>query len=214
MKASLHFLFLFLSLHCFSQQKDYLVKINGDSVFGKIRLKNKIFSVTTGESSQTIKSNEVKLVSCNNYKGTIVVNCNLQLYNDDLSELEMGWADVKASDTVMILQEVYNTPKINLYLGTDDFKRQYYFYKTPLDSFPVQLVVRYHLGGGLTAYAAHPEENRGERAKVHLEEDKGYVNQLMMIMGDCGKIPEGMWEILTYREYSLKQLIKRYNRCK
>jgi len=209
MKTCLYFLLLCFSHSCFCQPKDYLVKNNGDTVFGKIRLKNKIFSVINGEHSQFIKSTEVKQVNSNNYKGTAVVNCNLQLYNDDLSALEMGWTDVKASDTVMILQEVYSTPKINLYLGTDNFKRQYYFYKTPLDSCPVQLVVRYYLGGGLTAYAAHPEENRGERAKVHLEEDKGYVNQLMMIMGDCNKIPEGMWEILTYREYSLRQLIKK-----
>jgi hypothetical protein len=207
-------LFFCLSSNCFSQQKDYLVKNNGDTIFGKIRLKNKIFTITNGESTQIVQSTEVKKIDCNNYKGTTVVNCNLQLYNDDLSDLEMGWVNVSASDTVMVLQEIYTTPKINLYFGTDNFRRQYYFYKTPQDSFPVQLVVRYHLGGGLTAYAAHPEENRGERAKVHIEEDKGYVNQLMAIMGDCKKIPEGMWEILSYRDYSLKQLIKRYNKCK
>jgi hypothetical protein len=126
----------------------------------------------------------------------------------------MDWTDLSSLDTVLVLEEVYTTPKINLYYGTDKFKRQYYFYQTPLDSLPVQLVVRYHLGGGLNSYAINPAANRGEKSRIHIEEDKGYVNQLRAIMIACNKIPDGMWEILSYRIYSLKKLIKKYNKCR
>ena len=75
-------------------------------------------------------------------------------------------------------------------------------------------MVRYYLGGGLTAYNNDPGNNRSERSRVHIEEDKGYVNQLRAIMGQCNKIPEAMWENLSYRIYSLKAVIKKYNKCK
>lgn len=204
---------LCFSLCGFSQKNDYLVKINGDTVWGNVSLKNKIFYVGDANSVE-VSADEVRKIKSDNYKGSTVVHCRLQLYSDNLDDLELDWIKKGVIDTVMILDEIYSTPKINLYFGKNNFKTHFYFYKTPSDPFPVQLVIRYYLQGGLDNFAKDPIRYKGENAKVNIVEDKGYVNQLHAIMGDCKKIPETMWELLTYRDYSLKQVIKKYNKCK
>jgi hypothetical protein len=203
----------FLSLSVFSQKNDYLVKINNDTIWGKIKLKNKIFHVSN-TNSVDISADEVKIIKSSDYKGTAVVHCKLQLYSDNLDDLELGWMQRGEIDTVMILDEIYATPKINLYFGKSLYKTHFYFYKTPADSFPVQLIIRYSLQGGLSTYAVDQATYRTEGRRTSINVDKGYVNQLYGIMGDCKKIPQTMWEMLTYRDYSLKQIIKKYNRCK
>jgi len=75
------------------------------------------------------------------------------------------------------------------------------------------LVVRYYLGGGLTSYNSNPAAYRGEKSRVHVEENRGYVNQLKSVMADCPSISEAMWDLLNYRDYSFKALIKKYNEC-
>jgi len=211
------FLFLFASLLLtiigFSQNSSYLIKVNGDTVRGDIKLKNKIFYIN-GNTPVELNADEVKIIKSNNYKGNTVVHCNLQLYTDNLDELELDWMKKEITDTVMILDEIYSTPKINLYFVQNVFKSNFYFYKTPSDPFPVQLVIRYYLQGGLANYTNDRANYRGDKSKLNIAEDKGYVNQLYAIMGDCKNIPETMWEILSYRDYSLKQLIKKYNKCK
>jgi hypothetical protein len=114
----------------------------------------------------------------------------------------------------MILKEIYATPKMNLYYATGSDKTPFYFYKTPSDPKAVQLVVRYYLQGGLDNYDNDRAKYSGNKSKVQIGEDKGYINQLHAIMGDCKKIPESMWELLAYRDYSLKRVIKNYNKCK
>ena len=101
-----------------------------------------------------------------------------------------------------------------MYYVQNNFKLPFYFYKTPTDPKPIQLVIRYYLAGGLANYDNDRARYRGDKSRVTLVEDKGYVNQLHAIMGDCKKIPETMWELLSYRDYSLKKVIKKYNMCK
>lgn len=203
---------LFISQNCMSQKNDYLVKVNGDTVWGSILLKNQVFQVA-GANPALIDASDVKKIKSNNYKGSTVVQCRLQLYSDNIDDFELDFIRKGFIDTVMILDEIFNTPKISLYFGVSDFRTPFYFYKTPADDFPVQLVVRYYLQGGLGNYANDRPRYMGEKSKLNIVEDKGYVNQLHAIMGDCKKIPETMWELLTYRDYSLKQLIKNYNKC-
>ncbi len=197
----------------FSQNGDYLVKNSGDTIWGNISLKQNVFYVT-GASPAEINAADVAKIKSGNYKGNTVVKCNLLLYADNLADLELDYIKKGETDTVLILDEIYTTPKINLYYVTNDFKIPFYFYKTPTDVRPVQLVIRYYLQGGLANYTNDRARYRGERSKVQIAEDKGYVNQLYAIMGDCKKIPEPMWEMLSYRDYSLKKLIKKYNQCK
>jgi hypothetical protein len=205
--------FLLISTAGFGQKKSFLVTDTGDSIYGTIKLRYKSFIVNTPAGTQQIAADHVRRVYASNFKGSTVVHCMLHLYTDNLAELEMGSTPLKERDTVLILQEVYTSDKMNLYFGTDDIKTQYYFYKMPSDPVPVQLVVRYRLGGGLSAYYANPAEYRGDKSRVHIEEDKGYVNQLKAAMADCDAIPETTWDLLDYRVYSLKNLIKKYNEC-
>ena len=214
----MRFLFLiavvFVSLSVLGQNRDYLIKTNGDTLKGSIQLIGKIFYVSNPVSVKTaVNADEVKKIKSVNYRGSTVVHCALQVYTDNLDELELDWIKREVTDTVMILEEIISTPKINLYFGQSNIKTHFYFYKIPSDPFPVQLVVRYFLQGGLDNYTNDRAKYRGDKSKVNIVEDKGYVNQLHAIMGDCDKIPETMWEILNYRDYSLKKLIKRYNSC-
>ncbi|HEX2684651.1 MAG TPA: hypothetical protein VHL77_11990 [Ferruginibacter sp.] len=206
---------LLLTLNAFSQKRDYLVKFTGDTIWGDIKLKNKFFQVTKGDATPVeINADDVKQIKSDDYKGTAVVHCKLQLYTENLEDLERGWTQKSEVDTVMILDEIYTTPKINLYFGTNNFKTRFYFYKTPSDSVPVQLIIRYALQGGLSVYSVDQATYRGEGRRTSINVDKSYVNQLYGIMGNCNKISPTMWEMLTYRDYSLKQVIKRYNKCK
>jgi len=208
-------LFLFaticFSLSGFSQKKDYLIKNNGDTIWGDITLTNKVFYVTGVLGG--IKAEDVTKIKSGNFKGNTVLRCNLQTYSDNLTDLEIGFMHTGSTDTVLILDEIYSTPKINLYYGTNDFRTQFYFYKTPNNPKPVQLVIHYYLDGGLDNYYKDRGKYRADRSRITIIEDRGYVNQLRGIMGNCTEITDTMWELLSYRDYSFKQLIKKYNKC-
>lgn len=207
-------LFFAWPLFIVGQNKEYLVKHNGDTLYGKIELRNKIFILTNTVGAVTeLNAIEVKIVHSENIKFNTVVPCKLHVYFDDIADLERYQFVNSSRDTLMILDEVYSTPKMNLYWGVDNFRRQYYFYKTPADPLPIQLFINYSLGGGTSA-DLEKTYVRGIDTKNHLEVQKGYINQLRLIMGDCKKISDGEWEILDYRIYSLKSVIKKYNKCK
>lgn len=195
------------------QQTDYLVKHTGDSLFGNILFKNSRFLVTNGAGVTTeYPAAEVRKVQSKNVKHNIVVPCNLHFYSDNIQEMQVKNYKTSDRDTVLILDEIYSTPRMNLYWGTDEFGSQYYFYKTPADPLPIQLFIKYYLSGDLgNSLTLMVSQSSGS---AHMEVQKGYVNQLRLIMGDCKKISDGEWEALDYRGYSLKSLIKKYNKCK
>lgn len=195
------------------QQNDYVVKINGDTVRGEIEIEKNAVKIQ-GDGTHTIRPADIKFISSKKYKGNTVLALNLLLYTTVFDELEMGLMKTKSTDTVLVLNEIYSTPKINLYFAKDKKLVPYYFYKTPQDSLPIQLVVHYHLSGGLGNYANDPQRYSNERSKVTIIEDKGFVNQLYAIMGDCTKISAVDWELLAYSEYSLRKVIKTFNKCK
>lgn len=212
MKLLLSLIVLIASQPGICQKKDYLIKNQGDTIWGDITLKNKMFYVS-GSSQTILKAADVSFISSVSYRGNIVFTGTLLTYTDNIADLELNYFKKGSVDTVLILSEEYITPKINLYYGTDDYKSPFYFYKTPSDPKPVQLVVRYYLDGGLTNYANNPSRYRGDKVRLHIVEQKGYINQLYAIMGGYKKIPQTMWDGLSYRNYSLKQVIKRYNKC-
>ncbi|HAO46920.1 MAG TPA: hypothetical protein PLZ45_16705 [Ferruginibacter sp.] len=214
MKAFLFIPALLISLCGFCQQKEYIIKNNGDTLQGNIRLKNSTFYVSRDNQTTELNASEVRKIRSEYFKGSVVVPCRLLLYSDDIDSYEIDFARREFVDTVMILEELMNTPKINLYYGVSSFRTPFYFYKTPADSLPVQLVIRYFLQGGLANYANDRPRYMGERSKLNIVEDKGYVNQLYAIMGGCKKISEATWELLSYREYSFKEVIRKYNKCK
>lgn len=212
MKTLLVLIGSFITIAGFSQKGDYVIKNNGDTIWGDLTLKNKKLYV--GETMQVeFAPEDIVKIKSGKYKGNTVVRCNLQNYTDNLADLEIDYIKRGVTDTVLVLDEIYSTPKINLYYATNNYKTPFYFFKTPSDQKPVQLVIRYFLQGGLDNYNNDRARYRGDKSRVNIVEDKGYVNQLYAIMGGCSKIPPTMWELLTYRNYSLKQLIKQYNKC-
>lgn len=200
----------FISLSGISQKRDYLVKNNGDTVWGDIKLKNKIFYVD-GTSAYT--ATDISRIKSSQYRGNVVVSVSLLTYTDNIADLEIDFIEKGATDTVLILDEIYASPKINLYYATDEYKVPFYFYKTPSDPKPIQLVIHYYLQGGLSNYIDNRSKFRGEKSRIYISEDKGYVNQLYAIMGGCKKITQPVWDLLSYRDYSLKQIAKIYNKC-
>lgn len=213
MKKLLFTFLLFTGYTVVAQKKDFLITSSGDSVYGQIRLLGKNFIVYSSKGERKIAAANVRTVHASNFKGTIVVRCRLHLYSDNIAEMQLGYTPIKETDTVMVLKEIYSTEKMNLYFGTDNLKTHYYFYKTPQNEEPLQLVVRYHLDGGFSSYSSNTAAYRGEKSRMHIEEDKGYINQLKFLMKDCDSIEEAVWDVLQYRSYSLKNLIKKYNEC-
>jgi hypothetical protein len=214
MRTALLFISILVCSNSFSQKNDYIVISNGDTLWGRIKLKNKMFHIIN-QDTVSISAGEVRKIKSDNYKGSTVVPCKLVTYTDDLQFLDLYFVKNEATDTVMILDEIMTTPKINLYYGVSNFRTPYYFYKTPADSLPIQLIIKFQLQGGMSNTVLEGNTFGGyTSSSVNIVEDKAYANQLYSIMGDCKKIPEGMWSLLKYRDYSFKQLIKRYNKCK
>lgn len=213
MKKLLFTFLLFTGYTVVAQKKDFLITSSGDSVYGQIRLLGENFIVYGSNGEKKIAAANVRTVHASNFKGTTVVRCRLHLYSDNIAEMQLGYTPIKETDTVMVLKEIYSTEKMNLYFGTDNLKTHYYFYKTPQNEEPLQLVVRYHLDGGFSSYTSNTAAYRGEKSRMHIEEDKGFINQLKFLMKDCDSIKEAVWDVLQYRSYSLKNLIKKYNEC-
>lgn len=202
-----------VSMNVIAQKNEYVIKNNGDTVYGNVELKNKKIILGRKDMPDIIlNAKDVKTVHTKRYKDKLVLPCKLNTYVDNLESLERYSYITYEIDTVLLLSEVYNSPKMNLYFCTDANDQQYYFYKTPKDSLPVQLYVNYTMAGGRTGY-----DNffaRGQDALTHIEVQRGFVNQLKLAMEDCPNISNATWELLDYRIYSFKKLIKLYNNCK
>ena len=59
MKIIVLLLLLISNLNCISQNKNYLIKHSGDTIWGDIKLKHKTFFVT-GANNSEVNANEVK----------------------------------------------------------------------------------------------------------------------------------------------------------
>lgn len=204
---------LCISVCSFAQKEEYLIKISGDTLFGKdFKLNKKTFSYKDlSGTKKEIAATDIRNIRSSDYKGSVVFSGILHRYTDDLTVLQKDFDAAAQSDTAMILTEEYLGPKMNLYQGKDTWGSLYYFYQQPSDPMPVQLVVRYMLGGGVGSAGI---ERRRTETDTHINEMKGYANQLRAIMGDCSKFNESTWESMTYRIYSIKWVIKKFNSCK
>lgn len=216
MRALLLAIILIIPHFILSQnKKDYLVTHSGDTLYGDVSIKSSSFIVKSEKEPIILNSDDVKLIKSNNYKGTTVLHCILHVYKDNLIDLQKSGAQAQKIDTVLLLRDEYLTTKINLYTCKDDNGQDYFFYKTPTDKLPQQLVVGYYLDYGqiLQQDKLYPTTTI-MNSTTKLVQMKGFTNQLKAIMGSCKKIPETMWESLDYRSYSLKAIIKKYNNCK
>ena len=193
-----------------SYAQDFIVKHTGDTVRGDIKLSGKLFSVVNNNGPKTnYAADEIAYINTSRYTGT-VLHCNLTLYSDNIDVVQKwDYAGGSIIDTVMILKEVFTTKKMNLYQAVDRERVMYYFVKKPADSLPIQMIVKY----GIQAYG---EKNykRNEPIISVLTQQRRYIDQLTLMMLDCEKVTQADLNMMDYRIYSFKKIIRRYNKCK
>gem|GEM_PF-4445902 len=80
-------------------------------------MKAKTFIVTgeTAAPRRVFTAEEIKKLNSNRFNRSVPVHCVLQLYTDNIDVLELGWNNPsRSTDTVLVLKEIYSTPKMNL----------------------------------------------------------------------------------------------------
>jgi hypothetical protein len=196
-------------LHTVAQKNEGLVMNNGDTVFCDYTLNGNFISVKNeGRLTRLVDTRDVQSVFSNNNSQTVLF-LKLETFSDNPDEIfDPLSKNMSEYDTTLLLSEVYSTPKMKLYTATDKRKVQYYFVKKPQDIRPAQLLIRY------AVYYARVGEliNWGS---PNLTIHRIYIDQLKGLMTDCPKMTYGDFEIVDYRDYSLKKIIRKYNRrCK
>jgi len=203
-------LFAFLAILIRSHSQDFLVKHNGDTIRGNIKFSGKTISVIDPDESKiNFSPDEVAYIKTSLHTGTIL-HCKLTLYSDNIDVVQKwDYNGGEVIDTVMILKEVFQSKKMNLYQAVDRENAMYYFVKKPADSLPVQMIVKY----GIQAYGNN-NFNRNQQIVSVLTQQRRYIDQLTLMMLDCNKVTREDLEMMDYRIYSFKRIIRRYNKCK
>jgi hypothetical protein len=191
-----------------AQKTGGIIMNSGDTVFCEYTLKGNVISVKEpGSASKLIDAKGVQSVF-SGHENRMVLFVKLETFTDNPDEIFDPLAKNRSEyDTVLLLTEEYNSPKIKLYSAFDKRKVQYFFVQKPGESKPVQLLIRY------SVYYARVGEliNWGS---PNLTIERLYIDQLKGIMADCPKLSAGDFEVADYRDYSLKKICRKYNkRC-
>lgn len=203
-------LFALITAFITSYSQDFLVKHNGDTIRGDIKFSGKTISLLNADGSNTsFSADEIAYIKTSRYIGT-VLHCKLVLYSDNIDVVQKwDYTGGKIRDTVMILNSIFKTKKMNLYEAFDKDQVAYYFVKKPTDSLPIQMIVTFGIQSS--------EEKlfrRNEPVLSMLIQQRRYIDQLTLMMLDCKKVTRADLEMMDYRSYSFKKIIRRYNRCK
>jgi hypothetical protein len=192
-----------------AQKAEGIVMNSGDTVFCDYTLKGNFFSVKqAGSVTRLVDTKEVQSAFNNNDNRTVLF-LKLETFSDNPDEIFDPVSKNRSEyDTTLLLTELYSTPKMKLYTAIDNRRVQYYFVKKPQDSRPAQLLIRY------TVYYARMGEVM-TWGSPNLTIQRIYIDQLKGLMADCPRLTAGDFEVVDYRNYSLKKIIKKYNkRCK
>ncbi len=172
----------------------------------------KYISITQpGKPDSVYAPDDIAYIKTGRYKGT-VLHCSLAIYSDNIDVVQKwNFNGEFKRDTVLVLYEIFSTPKMKLFEVADKDRSVYYFIKKPTDSLPVQMIVRYTIVGYPDPFvrkvAIAPTDF------ISIAQQRLYIDQLRVIMADCPKIKTEDFEMLDYRSYSFKKIIKRYNKC-
>lgn len=201
---------LFLSTFLFGYSQDFLVTHKGDTLRGNIKIINKqIFVTQPGEAPDFLDADEVAYLSTGKHEG-LVIHCGLIIYSDKIDVVQKwNFNGGGVSDTVLVLKEIFSTPRMNLYEVFDKDRTVHYFVKKPTDSLPVQMMVHYFVEGN-----GDYSSSRNNAMLSMITQQRIYADQLRVLMADCPKINQDDLEMLDYRSYSFKKIIRRYNKCK
>ena len=162
-----------------------------------------------------IDARDVIKVKSEYYKGTVVVPCRLILYTDNIDDYQIDHYKRDAIDTVMIPQEVYTTPKMNLYYGIKAISRfPIIFIKRPAIRFPSSLSSDTTWRVDWANYINDRHKYMGQKIKAGYRKTRVMSTSLMPSWATAKKIQSNVWELLSYREYSFKEVIRKYNKCK
>ena len=156
MKALIFILALLFSVTAFAQSNEYIVKNNGDTVTGEVKILTKqIKVIRTPADTITFNSEDIRLFVKNN-TAKIVLRLMLYGYTDDIIEIQSGTYSNPVYDTTILLNPVISGEKLNLFRGKDKRKIVYYFVQREDDVAPVQLL--YSIGGDMpekSSWAIH-----------------------------------------------------------
>ena len=201
------FAILFLPSVCFSQSKEYIIlKNTEDTLYGDVSYSHNFFKITRAAGGEVkYHSKEVAEVRSDRYKGNVIYY-PLYQYNENFDDLSRDNFSSESYDTTLVLKDVYLTKRMNLYYTTDDYKTPYYFIQKNNDSTPTQLRILYRMNHGQTG-----EPFRHEVSRTWMVQHKIFIGQLKILMSDC-YIDPAYWDALEYRSYSLKKIIKLYNK--
>jgi len=211
MKAVILNLALLFSANAFAQSNEYIVKNNGDTVTGEVKILAKQIKVIRTPSDTIIFNSEDVRLFVKNNTAKIVLRLMLYGYTDDIVEIQSGTYSNPVYDTTMLLTPVISGEKLNLFRGKDKRKIVYFFVQHEDAVAPVQLL--YSIGGEMQEKASwgHPYQYVN-----YITHHRIFESQLRDMTSDCEYVTEGHLKMVDYRlESSIKTFIKRYNKkCK
>ena len=210
MKAAILPLVLSFSITTFAQSNEYIVKNNGDTVTGEVKiLAKQIKVIRSPADTVTFNSEDVRFFVKKN-TAKIVLRLMLYGYTDDIAEIQSPTYSNPVYDTTILLTPVITGEKFNLFTSKDKRKVVYFFVQRQEDVAPIQLL--YSVGGDMPEKASwgHPYQYVN-----YITHHRIFENQLRDMTLDCEFISLVNLQALDYRESSLKAFIKRYNnKCK
>lgn len=200
------FLFIFLSTAYIIKAQDHIIKNDGDTVWGKLKTEAKFIFVENGSGMLQFNSEDIAYV-VQKGKSRIPLRLILLGYTDNIDVVQEPSYSDPVYDTTVLLNEIVTGPKMNLYTAKDKRGIDYYFVKRPVDEVAIQLL--YKVGGGM------PDKKNWSRHYQFVNYISKYTifaDQLRELTEDCPAISDLELSNLVYQEYSLKKIVKKYNK--
>ena len=127
MKAANLTLALLFSVNAFAQSNEYIIKNNGDTITGEVKILAKQIKVLkTHTDTVTLNSEDVRLyVKDKTVKP--VLRLILYGYSDNIEEVQTYNYRNPVYDTTILLTQIITREKLNLFTGKDKRKVVYFF---------------------------------------------------------------------------------------
>ena len=201
------FIYFINILFAFSgNAQDYIIKNEGDTVWGKVKISAKRIVIENSSGIIDFDSEDIAYV-IQKGKSKIPLRLILYGYTDNIDVVQEPSYSDPVYDTTVLLNEIIYGPKMNLYTAKDKRGVDYFFVKRPLDDVAIQLL--YKVGGDM------PDKKNWSRHYQFVNYISKYTifaDQLRELTEDCPAITDNEIRNLVYLEYSLKKIVKKYNK--
>ncbi|HMK05408.1 MAG TPA: hypothetical protein VK489_14500 [Ferruginibacter sp.] len=209
MKPTILALALLFSVPAFTQSKEYIVKHDGDTVRGEVKIFTKVVTVIRAAADTVIYNSEDVRLFVKNNREKIVVRLVLYGYTDNIDEVVSQRYSDPVYDTTILLTPVISGEKLNLFTGKDKRKVVHFFVQGPGHKVPVQLL--YSVGGDMPEKATWGGASRYQYIS-YVSYHRIFESQLWDMLSDCKYITGINLGALQYLESSFKAFVKRYNK--